>query len=74
MLLYLGQKPNWIVIQLKTELQLPETLYLICTIKRLEIPLSFKRKIKSIKTYVRDISIKKECSVNYNKNPEFRYF
>ena len=44
------------------------------TIKRLENPLSFKRKLKSIKTYVRDISFQKECSVNYNKNPEFRYF
>ena len=44
------------------------------TIKQLENPLSFKRKIKSIKTYVRDISFQKECSVNYNKNPEFRYF
>ena len=44
------------------------------TIKKLENPLSFKRKINSIKTYVRDISFQTECSVNYNKNPEFRYF
>ena len=44
------------------------------TIKQLENPHSFKRKLKSIKTYVRDISFQKECSENYNKNPEFRYF
>ena len=44
------------------------------TIKQLENPHSFKRRLKSIKTYVRDISFKKECSVNYNKNPEFIYF
>ena len=44
------------------------------TIKQLENPHSLKRKLKSIKTYVRDISFQKECSVNYNKNPEFRYF
>ena len=44
------------------------------TIKQLENPLTFKRKIKSIKTYIRDISYQKECTVNYNKNPEFRYF
>jgi len=44
------------------------------TVKQLENPLSFKRKIKSIKTYVRHISFQKECSVNYNKNPKFRYF
>ena len=67
MLLYLGQEPNRVVVHLKTELQLPGTLYL-------ENPLSFKRKIKSTKTYVRDISFQKECSVNYNKNPDFNYF
>ena len=44
------------------------------TIKQLENPHSFKRKLKSIKTYVRDIGFQKECSVNYNKNPKFRYF
>ena len=33
-------------------------------IKQLENPHSFKRKLKSIKTYVRDISFQKECSVN----------
>ena len=44
------------------------------TIKQLENPHSFKRKLKSIKTYVRDISFQKECSVKYNKNTEFRYF
>ena len=44
------------------------------TIKQLENPHSFKRKLKSIKTYVRDISFQKECSVNCNKNPEFAYF
>jgi len=44
------------------------------TVKQLENPLSFKRKIKSIKTYVRDNSFQKECSINYNKNPESRYF
>ena len=48
--------------------------YLPDTIKQLENPHSFKRKLKSIKTYVRDISFQKECSENYNKNPEFRYF
>ena len=31
------------------------------TIKQLENPHSFKRKLKSIKTYVRDISFQKEC-------------
>jgi len=73
MLLYLGQEPNRVVVHLNTELQLPGTLYL--TLKQFENPLSFKRKIKSIKTYVRDLSFQKECSVNYNyKNPEFRYF
>ena len=40
---------------------------LLDTVKQLENPLSFKRKIKSIKTYVRDISFQKECSVNYNR-------
>ena len=44
------------------------------TIKQLENSHSFKRKLKSIKTYVRDISFQKECSVNCNKNPEFAYF
>lgn len=44
------------------------------TIKQLENPVSFKRKIKSSKTCVRDISFRKECSVNGDKNPEFRYF
>ncbi|CAH3181588.1 unnamed protein product [Porites evermanni] len=45
------------------------------TIKQLENPHhSFKRKLKSIKTYVRDISFQKRCSVNYNKKPEFIYF
>lgn len=65
MLLYLGQGPNWVVIQLNTELQLPETLS--DTIKQIEIPLSlFKKKIKSIKIYVRDITFQKECSVIFN--------
>ena len=36
------------------------------TITQLENPHPFKRKLKSIKTYVRDISFQKECSVNYN--------
>ena len=44
------------------------------TIKQLENPHSFKRKLKSIKTYVRDISFQKECSVTYNKSTEFTYF
>ena len=43
-------------------------------IKQLENPHSFKRRLKSIKIYVRGISFQKECSVNYNKNPEFTYF
>ena len=43
------------------------------TIKQLENPHSFKRKLKSIKTYARDISFQKECSVHYNKNPEFSH-
>ena len=47
---------------------------LLDTIKQLENPHSFKRRLKSIKTYFRDISFQKECSVNYNKNPEFIYF
>ena len=44
------------------------------TIKQLENPHSFKTKLKTNKTYVRDISFQKECSVNCNKNPEFAYF
>jgi len=40
------------------------------TVKQLENPLSFKRKMKSIKTYVRDISFQKECSVNLSR-PDF---
>ena len=44
------------------------------TIKPLENPLSFKRKIKLIKACFRDISFQKECTANYNKNPEFRCF
>ena len=44
------------------------------SIRQLENPLSFKRKVKSIKSYIRDISFQKECSVNYNKNPDFNYF
>ena len=47
---------------------------LLDSIRQLENPLSFKKKVKSIKTYVRDISFRKECSVNYNKNPDFNYF
>ena len=43
-------------------------------IKQIENPFCFKRKIKSIKTFVRDISFQKECSVNYNKDPDFNYF
>ena len=42
------------------------------SIKQLENLISFKRTIKS--TYARDISFQKQCSVNYNKNPEFIYF
>ena len=50
--LIVGQKPNRVVVHLNTELQLPGTLYL----KQLENPMSFKRKIKSITTCVKDIS------------------
>ena len=38
------------------------------SIRQLENPLSFKREFKV------KISFQKECSVNYNKNPDLNYF
>ena len=72
MLLYLGQEPNGVVTHLNTELQLPGTLYM--TLSHSLKTLTLLKKLKSIKTYIRDISFQKECSVTYNKNPEFTYF
>lgn len=63
--------PNWVVVKHRAAIvwnSLPDT------IKQLEYPLSFKRKINSLKTNARDNSFQKECSVNYVNKPEFRYF
>ena len=73
MLLYLGHELNRVVVHLNTELQLPGTLYLTLS-NSLKTLTLLKEKLKSIKTYVRDISFQKECSVHYNKNPEFSHF
>ena len=65
MLLYLGLEQFRVVEHLNTELPLHGTIYLML--------LSLKTlKLKSIKTDVRDISYRKECPVNFNKNPNYR--
>ena len=54
---------NVVVSWPRTELGRRSFKHCADTVKQLEIPLSFKKKIKSIKTYVRYICFQKECSV-----------